>query len=276
MTASIADPKILPENYKYLQDYVYEASGIVLAEDKHYLLDARLLGIAHEEGAKTLNDLCSLLKAHDPRLRQKVVDAMTTNETYFMRETAHYDALRQHLIPPLLKVRQDTRRLRFWSAAASTGQEAYSLAMMLLEMGLGDWNIEILGTDLSSKVLEQARAGTYSQLEISRGLPAMYLVKYFRKNGLQWEVKDEVKRMVKFQPMDLRASLRTLGPFDAAFCRNVLIYFDLPTKLRIVEQIHGTLFRGGVLFLGSTETGLPITERFQRRSVGEATFYEAV
>ena len=161
------------------------------------------------------------------------------------------------------------------SAASSSGQEAYSLAMILLEMGLGDWNIEILGTDLCTKVLEQARAGTYSQLEMNRGLPSTYLLKYFRRSGLQWQIKDEVRRLVKFEPFDLRSSMRAMGPFDAVFCRNVLIYFDLPTKIKIVQQIHGTLFRGGHLFLGSTETSLPAGEMFERKSIGDATIYEA-
>lgn len=267
---------IAPENYSYLQDYIYRESGIVLEDKKQYLLEARLSSVAREEGVRTLDDLCSLLRAtRGAGLRQKVVDAMTTNETYFMRETAHYDALRNVLVPELMKVKQDTRRLRFWSAASSTGQEAYSLAMMLLEMGLGNWSIEILGTDLCSRVVEQASRGSYSQLEMNRGLPAPYLVKYFRRSGLQWEIKDELKRMVRFQQFDLRSSMRSLGPFDAVFCRNVLIYFDMATKLKIIDEIHGTLFRGGHLFLGSTETSLPVNDRFIRKTIGEATVHEA-
>jgi chemotaxis protein methyltransferase CheR len=270
------DARILPENYQYLQDFIHRESGIVLEAGKQYLLDARLLGLARDEGLRSLNDLCQLLRGvHGPALRQKVVDAMTTNETYFLRETAHYDALRTALIPALVKLRQDSRRLRFWSAAASTGQEAYSLAMLLLEMGLGAWNIEILGTDLCTSVIERARAASYTQLEMNRGLPAGYMIKYFRRAGLHWEVKDEVKRMVRFTTFDLRASMRALGPFDVVFCRNVLIYFDLPTKIKIVEEIHGTLFRGGHLFLGSTETSLPVDSRFVRKSIGDATLYEA-
>ncbi|MEI9811352.1 MAG: protein-glutamate O-methyltransferase CheR [Acidobacteriota bacterium] len=275
-TSAAEDTQIQPENYRYLQDFIYRESGIVLEAEKQYLLDARLLGLAREEGVKTLNDLCALLRAAQrPQLKQKVVDAMTTNETYFMRETAHYDALRTTIIPELLKIRSDTRRLRFWSAASSTGQEAFSLGMMLLDMGLSDWNIEILGTDLCTRVLERARGASFSQLEMNRGLPSTYLLKYFRRAGLQWELKDEVKRMAKFQAFDLRGSMRALGPFDAVFCRNVLIYFDLPTKSKIVEEIHGTLFRGGHLFLGSTETSLPVSSNFERKSIGDATVYEA-
>jgi chemotaxis protein methyltransferase CheR len=267
---------ILPENYKYLQEFIYRESGIVLEAEKQYLLDARLLGLARDAGVTTLNDLCALLRAaRGPALRQKVVDAMTTNETYFMREPAHYDALRNVILPDLIKLKDGSRRLRFWSAASSTGQEAYSLAMMLLEMGLGNWSIEILGTDLCTQVLERAGNGSYTQLEMNRGLPSTLLLKYFRRSGLNWEIKDEVRRMVRFQQFDLRSSMRSLGPFDAVFCRNVLIYFDLPTKTKIIQEIHGTLFRGGYLFLGSTETSLPVGEQFERKSIADATIYEA-
>jgi len=269
--------QILPENYRYLQEFIYKESGIVLEAEKHYLLDARLLGLTREQGLTSLNDLCLLLRATQGRaLRQRVIDAMTTNETYFMRETAHYDALRKVILPDLLKIRAGTRRLKFWSAASSTGQEAYSLAMMLHEMKLADWKIEILGTDLCTQVVERARTGRYSQLEMNRGLPAAYLLKYFTRSGMDWEVKEELKRMVKFQTLDLRSSLRAFGPFDVVFCRNVLIYFDLPTKIKIVNEIHETLFKGGHLMLGSTETGMPVGVGFERRSIGEATIYEAL
>ena len=173
MSVAADESKILPENYKFLQDYIYTESGIVLEAEKHYLLDARLMGLAREQGLTSLNDLCALLRATQAEaLKRKVVDAMTTNETYFMRETSHYDALRNQIIPDLVKLHGDIRRLRFWSAASSTGQEAYTLAMMLLEMGLGDWNIEIQGTDLSSQVVARAQKGAFSQLEMNRGLPS--------------------------------------------------------------------------------------------------------
>ncbi len=270
------DAQILPENYAFLQGYIYRESGIVLEAEKHYLLDARLMGLANDQGLKSLNDLCALLKAtEDNEIRQKVVNAMTTNETYFMREMAHFDALRRTVLPALCESRADTRRLRFWSAAASTGQESYSLAMMLQDMGLGDWNIEILGTDLSSDVIERAKHGRFSQLEMNRGLPAAYLLKYFRRVGLEWEVKEEIRRMTKFRTFDLRADMRGMGPFDIVLCRNVLIYFDMPTKQKIIDGLHGTLFRGGYLVLGSTESGIAVTEKLERESIGDATLYRA-
>ena len=168
-----------------------------------------------------------------------------------------------------------SRKLRFWSAAASTGQEAYSLAMLLVEQGLGDWNIQILGTDFSSRVLARARAGSYQQIEVNRGLPASRLVKYFTRIGVEWQLRQELRRMALFQQIDLRGDLSRLGPFDLIFCRNVMIYFDAQTRLKLVEQIRGCLTPGGWLLLGAAETSMGIDEWFERRSVENATVYVA-
>ena len=152
---------------------------------------------------------------------------MTTNETFFFRDPAQYDVLKSVVIPSLIEQRRDTRKMSFWSAASSSGQEAYSLAMMLLEMGLGNWHIKIQGTDLSAQMAERARTGKYLQIEMNRGLPVAYLIKYFTRVGLEWQLKDEVRRMVDFSTFDLRQSMSARGPFDVVFCRNVLIYFDI-------------------------------------------------
>jgi chemotaxis protein methyltransferase CheR len=270
-------PAIHPENLSFLQRHVYAGSGIVLADEKHYLLEARLTPIVREQGLGSLDDLCALLKAtQESPLHHRVVEAMTTNETYFFREPAHYQALREVIVPELLRTRQVSRKLSIWSAASSTGQEAYSLAMMLLEMGVPDWDTEILATDLSDRVLERARSGRYSQLEVNRGLPTPLLVKYFRRVGLEWELKEEVRRMVRFRPLDLRSKMRALGPFDVVLCRNVLIYFDLATKKDILAEIHGSLFRGGYLLLGTTELGAPIGSNFGRQAVGDTIVYVAL
>lgn len=270
--ASVA---ILPESYRFLQDYVYRESGIVLDADKHYLLEARLTPIVHQMRLSSVNDLCSLLRAtSDSPLKQQVVDAMTTNETYFFRDPVQYDVLKARVLPALMAERRDTRRMSFWSAASSSGQEAYSLAMLLLEMGLGDWNVRILGTDLSARMLERARGGKFLQIEVNRGLPATYLVKYFKRSGLEWQLKDEVLRMVRFESFDLRKSMRALGPFDVVFCRNVLIYFDVESKRRILREIQGTLFKGGYLLLGGSETTLNLDDRFERRIFGQTVFYQ--
>ena len=247
--------EIHSDNYVFLQEQVYSQAGIVLENDKHYLFECRLAPIVRQLGLNSINDLCALMMAtREAEIGRRVVEAMTTNETYFFRDPAHYDAIRNVLLPRLKQERQDLRRLRFWSAAASTGQEAYSLAMVLLEDGLEGWNIQILGTDFSSQVLQRARSGKYQQIEVNRGLPASLLVKHFRRSGVDWQLSERLRGMVQFETIDLRQSMRALGPFDLVFCRNVLIYFDTETKKKILRERHGTLFRGGWLLLGGAET----------------------
>ncbi len=264
------------ENYRFLQEHVYSEAGIVLEDDKYYLFESRLAPIVRQLGLSSINDLCELLMAsREAEVGRQVVEAMTTNETYFFRDPGHYDAIRTVLLPRLRQERQELRRLRFWSAAASTGQEAYSLAMVLLEEKLADWNIQILGTDFCSKVLERARAGRYQQIEVNRGLPASLLVKHFSRSGMDWQLSEAVRRMVRFESIDLRKSLRVLGPFDLVFCRNVMIYFDAETKRKILKELHGTLFRGGWLLLGGVETAFGVEEWFERQMIGNATVYIA-
>lgn len=265
------------ENYRFLQDHVYSQAGIVLEDNKHYLFESRLAPIVRRLGLGSINDLCALLKAtREVEVGRQVVEAMTTNETYFFREPSHYDAIRTALLPRLKQERHDSRKLRFWSAAASSGQEAYSLAMLLLDQGLADWDIQILGTDFSTQVLERARAGKYQQIEVNRGLPASLLVKYFSRSGVDWQLKDDVRRMARFETIDLRKSMRARGPFDLVFCRNVLIYFDAETKKKILKELYGTLFRGGWLLLGGAEPAFGVEEWFDRQIIGNATVYVAL
>lgn len=262
------------ENYAYLQDRIYAESGIVLEADKHYLLESRLMPIVRKEHYSSLDELCSNIRSHSaPELLKQVVEAMTTNETLFFRDASPFEAMRTQIIPQLKEERAQSRKLRFWSAAASSGQEAYSLAMALLEMDLGSWDIEILGTDLSEQILDRARAAKYMQIEVNRGLPAPYLVKYFRREGLEWQLKDEVRRMVRFQQLDLRQNLSSLGVFDIVLCRNVLIYFDVPTKKSILAQIRKVLHSGGYLVLGGAETTINLDDTFQRTPIGQAILY---
>jgi len=275
-TTTPAASEIHPENYRYLQDYIYRESGIVIDAGKHYLLEARLMPVARKQRLDTVNDLCSLLRAtgfNGTDLRKQVIEAMTTHESFFFRDVAQYDALRREVIPRLMEQRAASRRLTFWSAASSSGQEAYSLAMMLLEMGLRDWRIEITGTDLSDQILDRARAATYLQIEVNRGLPASHLVKYFTRQGLEWRLKDEVRKLVTFKRFDLRQSMMGMGPFDIVFCRNVLIYFDQDTRRRILEQISRTISRGGYLLLGGTETTLGLVNNFERTAIGSAVLH---
>jgi len=271
-----ATPRISADNYKYLQDLIYSGSGIVIEGDKHYLLEARLTMIVKEHGVDNINDLCALMRATGRQpVEKKVVEAMTTNETYFFREPSQYEAIKSTLLKELREQRAVTRKLSIWSAASSTGQEAYSTAMMLLEQGFAGWNVQILGTDLNEKVLERARAAKYLQLEVNRGLPAPLLLKYFRRQGLEWQLNDEVRRMARFEPLDLRQRMRALGPFDLVFCRNVLVYFDTPTRRKIIQEIHGTMFRGGWLLLGAAEVSTGMDEYFERRTIGNAIVYVA-
>jgi chemotaxis protein methyltransferase CheR len=268
--------EILPENYRFLQAHIYSNVGIVLEDNKHYLFESRLAPIVKQFSLGSINALCDLLHSRSrPEIGQQVVEAMTTNETYFFRDPAQYDAIRTVLLPKLREERLATKTLRFWSAASSTGQEAYSLAIQLLEAGLQDWNIQILGTDFSSKVVERAREGIYQQIEVNRGLPATLLIKHFRRLGMSWQLSDQVRKMAKFETIDLRKSMRTLGPFDLVFCRNVMIYFDNETKRNIMKELHSTMFRGGWLLLGGAETAFGLDEWFDRKAIGNVTVYVA-
>lgn len=276
MTAEPEAIRISAEHYRFLQDFVHSQSGIVIGEHKHYLVEARLAPIARQLGLKTIGELCGILSSEkEPVVRRRVVEAMTTNETYFFRDPSHYDALKNHYLPELREQRKQAHSLSFWSAAASTGQEIYSLAMQLSELGLADWKLQLLGTDFSTQVLERARAARYLQIEVNRGLPAPMLVKYFARQGLEWQLKDQIRRMVRFEQIDLRLPMRTMGPFDVVFCRNVLIYFDTATRKRILTEIRGTLHRGGWLLLGTAELPLGLDGLFERRMVGTAAIYIA-
>jgi len=273
-TGTIDAGEISRENYGFLQQYVYRTSGIVLDENKHYLLEARLVPIVRKENLKTINDLCALIRATSGgRVSQEVVEAMTTNETLFFRDAIPFKVLRNSLLPPLTEARSKSRKLTFWSAASSSGQEAYSLAMMLCEMGLQDWNIEIKGTDLNERMVERARLGSYAQIEVNRGLPATHLVKYFDRHDLEWRVKEGLRRMVRFERFDLRQPMRQMGPFDFVLCRNVLIYFDVETKKRILSEIEKTMAPGGHLLLGAAETTMSLSDAFERDAFEGVSFY---
>jgi chemotaxis protein methyltransferase CheR len=262
------------DNYTFLQQHVYRESGIVLDATKQYLLEARLTPIARRAGVETVNDLCNLMRSlQRADLRKDVVEAMTTNETLFFRDLAPFEALKNKVLPHFKEKNKDSKTISIWSAAASTGQEAYSIAILLLEAGLGDWNLRILGTDLAESVLERARQGRFLQVEVNRGLPATSLVKYFDRHGLEWQIKDSIRRMVKFEQFDLRRSMTGKGPFDVIFCRNVLIYFDVDTKKQILSEMNRTLRHGGYLTLGAAETMLNLSSEYERVTFGPATYY---
>lgn len=274
--ASRAATNLTADNLRYLCHTIYTESGIVLDESKVYLLEARLLPVAREEGESTLDGLCNLVRAAGGRrLRDKVVEALTTNETLFFRDVKPFEALEKFLIPELTKPRAGAHQLRFWCAACSTGQEPYSLAMLWREMKIQGWQIDVLATDLADNVLERARAGRFQQLEVNRGLPAKYLVKYFHRDGMTWEIQPEIRGMIRWQKFNLKDSMAAMPQFDVVFCRNVLIYFDLQTKRGILTNIRKVLRPGGYLILGASETTLNVDDTYIRKQVGPAIFYQA-
>ena len=276
MATATCVPPILPENYRVLQESVYAHTGIVLGTDKEYLLQLRLSGIVGDLGLNSINDLCRLLRQdRSPKIGQMIAEAMTTNETYFFREPSHYDLIRRTLLPRLASERKSTRKLRFWSAACSSGQEAYSLAMLLQQEGLGDWDIKIQGSDYSAKVVERAREGVYQQLEVNRGIPAQLLVRFFERSGMEWRISDTIRGMCAFETRDLRQAMPNMGPFEMVFCRNVMIYFDSETKLKVLRNLRGTLVRGGWLLLGGAEASPEMPEYFDKQRIDGVTVYVA-
>ena len=240
-------------------------SGLVIGPDKTYLLQTRLGGMLRREKLADLPALAAKLRAPGAeKLIGEVVEAMTTNESFFFRDEKPFQHVRALAIPRLLAVRPPGVPLRIWSAAASSGQEAYSLAMIVQDLRavIGDRRVEIVGTDIAREQVARAREGVYSQFEIQRGLPMQMLVKYFRKEPPNWRVNDALRGLVRFQEGNLLGDLRALGQFDIVFCRNVLIYFDAPTKSRVLDSLARQMPTDGLLYLGGAETVMGITTRF--------------
>ena len=254
-----------PLDYDCLRKLLKERSGLVLSADKQYLAESRLTPLVRKAGFASLGELVAKLKTHDERLIVAVVEAMTTNESFFYRDKIPFDHFREAVMPGLISARAMQRRIRIWCAAASTGQEPYSLAMCIREMKekLGGWRIEILATDLSTEVLEKAKAGIYSQFEVQRGLPIQMLVKYFAQVGDTWQIAPDIRAMVQFRPFNLLADFTNLGRFDVVFCRNVLIYFDHETKTGVLNRIGKVLESDGYLMLGAAETVVGLTDAFK-------------
>jgi chemotaxis protein methyltransferase CheR len=256
-----------PQDYDYVRKLLRERSGLVLSADKQYLVESRLLPVARRAGLNGLSELVQALRMNRAaaRLVTEVVEAMTTNESFFFRDKVPFEQFRNLMVPEFLARRAGSKRIRIWCAAASTGQEPYSLAMCLKEMGcaLAGWRIDIVATDLSNDVLEKACAGIYSQFEVQRGLPIHMLIKYFSQIGDTWQIAPELRAMVQFRPLNLLADFSHLGSFDVVFCRNVLIYFDQETKVDVLERIARITDRDGYLVLGAAETVVGLTDSFR-------------
>lgn len=265
-----------PGDFEFLKSFLGQQSGIVLEPGKEYLVEARLGPLVQESGLAGIADLLRLARTSTAsELRRRIVEAMTTNETSFFRDQYPFDLLRTQVLPQLLEKRTSQRRLDIWCAASSTGQEPYSLAMLLLEHfpRLREWQVRILATDLSEETLAKAKEGSYSQLDVSRGLSPQLLGKYFDKDGARWRIRTEVRRMVEFRQMNLAMAWPTLPRMDVVFLRNVLIYFAVQTKRQILERMHGQLASDGCLFLGTAETTLGVCEAFERQASERAVLY---
>ena len=258
-----------PVQFAFLAKFLKDRSGIVIGEDKLYLVEARLGPIARAKGLASLGDLVSnLTRGADLDLAAKVVEAMTTNETFFFRDATPFSLFTDVMLPQLMAARAREKRIRIWSAACSSGQEAYSLAMLLADRKaqLAGWQVEIYATDLSSEVVERAKEGLFSQFEVQRGLPIKLLLKYFAQEGERWRIDKSLRQMVQFRTLNLLRDFSTLGRFDVVFCRNVLIYFDAPTKADILGRIAASMAPDGFLMVGSAEAPDAITRRFKAHS----------
>lgn len=255
---------------------VRQQSAIELDAAKAYLIEARLGPVAKKHGYPNTSELIRNMQAIPKReLQAQVVEALTTNETSFYRDIHPFDALRGTIIPQVLRTRSAQRTLNIWSAACSTGQEAYSIAMLLRDHfpELNSWKVSILGTDLSEEVLAKARAGRFSQIEMNRGLPATLLAKHFRRDGLNWELSPDIRNMATFSKLNLIERWPHLPVMDVVFLRNVLIYFSPATKKMILEKIRAVMAPHAVLFLGAAETTMNLDAEFLRVQVGNQVFY---
>jgi len=260
----------------YVCTLVRQRSAIELEAAKAYLIEARLLPVAKRNGYSTTAEMVRALQCRPKAdLQQQLVEAMTTNETSFFRDAHPFEALRTIIIPELLKSSTARRTLSIWSAACSTGQEAYSIAMLLNEHfpALASWNVSILGTDLSDEVLAKASAGRFSQIEMNRGLPAALLAKYFRRDGLQWELDSRIRAMAKFGKLNLIEAWPPMPVMDVVFLRNVLIYFSPETKKSILQKIRKVMAPKAVLFLGAAETTMGLDDAFERVPSAGSVFY---
>lgn len=252
-------------DFDFLAQMLKRRSGLTLTPDKDYLIESRLEPIAKRGGLDGVAGIISRLKLGDERLAGAVTEAMTINETFFFRDKSPFDQFEKLMFPAIRESRLAHRKISIWCAAASTGQEPYSLAMLVKEQmrELHTWNVEILGTDISNDVLARAKSGLYSQFEVQRGLPVQLLMKYFLKESeQQWRLKDEIRSMVRFQKFNLLDPCTGMGPFDIVYCRNVLIYFDEPTKRAILERVRQTLTDDGYLVLGAAESVFGVTDSF--------------
>jgi chemotaxis protein methyltransferase CheR len=267
---------ISPDDFRVVAEVVRAQSAIVLEPGKEYLVESRLAPVARQLGLPGIADVVRRVRAHDREVTRRVIDAMTTNETSWFRDVHPFEAIKTGLLPEIIERRSATRELSIWCAASSSGQEPYSLAMMLREHfpQLAGWRVSILATELSQTMLERTKEGRYSQLEMNRGLPASYLVKWFDRVGTDWQVKAELRSMIETRSLNLAEPWGLIGSHDLVLLRNVLIYFDRSTKSQILDRVRGVLRPGGSLLLGASETTFNIDDRWTSRTLGKAIVYQ--
>jgi chemotaxis protein methyltransferase CheR len=256
---------ISTDDIKFVAEQAYKRSGLVLSTDKGYLLESRLAPLARAEGFPSIEALIGAAK-RDPndRILWQITEALATHETFFFRDNTPFDLFKQEILPVLSRARGATGSIRIWCAACSSGQEPYSLAMMLEEerARIGNLRFEIVATDMAPRVLEKAKAGVYSQFEVQRGLAIQRLVQHFEQQGDQWRIKPNIRAMVNFQKQNLLENFSNMGSFDVIFCRNVLIYFDADTKKRVLSRLAAQTAPDGYLIMGAAETVVGLSQDY--------------
>ena len=277
----MARTKVTPDEFQILKKYIYESSGIALDAGKEYLLETRLNSLLDEYECPTFHSLYLKAKSDTTKkIQEKIIDAISTNETYFFRDKTPFELLQHKILPDLIDKRSKNSTLKpslkLWSAASSTGQEIYSIAMTLDEMGIStsNYNLRLLGTDISDSAVAQASYGSYNKFEVSRGLEQSKLIKYFDENGDKWRIKDQIRIMVQFNKINLMKPFVGLGKFDIILCRNVMIYFTAEDRERIYTNIARALEPDGYLLIGSTESLANVTDLFQSQRYLKSTFYQ--
>lgn len=267
---------INPQDFEYISKLIRERSAIVLEKGKEYLVDSRLMPIINQEKLGSMEELISKLRNSPPNcLHDKVVDAMTTNETSFFRDIHPFETLKKSIIPEIMAKRSAQKELNIWCGASSSGQEPYTLVMLLLSNfpSLSSWKVTFIATDISDEMLTRCRNGLYSQLEVNRGLPAALMVKYFERKGTEWQIKKELRDMIDFRKMNLATAWPFMPRMDLVMLRNVLIYFDVEVKKTILGKIRQLLKPDGYLFLGGAETTLNLDDKFERMNFVQSGCY---
>ncbi|MEZ6115041.1 MAG: protein-glutamate O-methyltransferase CheR [Pirellulaceae bacterium] len=267
---------LMESDIAFLCDVVANVSGNVISSEQGYLLESRLRPVAESEGLATVETLVRELRTgRQPKLESRVVEAMTINETFFFRDQHPYELLRSTIVPELLQSRQSEKKLSIWCAACSSGQEPYSVAMCLRDHfpELSTWDVKIMASDLSDAILQKAKNGLYSQFEVNRGLPAKYLVRFFDRDGMNWQIKPELRQLLEFRKMNLTKPWPTLPKFDIVFIRNVMIYFSNPTKEDILRRLRKTVASDAYVLLGGGETILNLNTPFTRHAVAGTVCY---